>query len=383
MLRICITAAYDLAEEGGVKRHAENLARELRRGGDEVLLLAPYSGTRPLEAGTEGLRGVVSVESNGSNSRPGIFVCPWRIYRRIHGRFDVLHTMEPVVPSLNWWAAFFVGSAARVATFHSYNEDERPVARFFRENMGRAQLLLFDRAIAVSEPAAGFARGLWKKPLALIPNGVDTNLFAPRPRRIDSTLRLLFVGHWHNPRKGLPVLLDAYERLLQRGVSVSLDVAGDGGLQPKRTLEGLTYHPAVSDPRRLADLYRAADVFVAPSLGQESFGIVLLEAMACALPVVCSDIDGYRAVVPERGARLVPPGDVEALASALADLATNRPLRQQMAETNRAAAMPYDWSQIAARVREEYVAALDQRRGASSSRREPDLAEAPRVRHAK
>src|SRR5262249_47716291 len=131
-LRICITAAYDLAEEGGVKRHAQHLAAELRALGDEVLVLAPYSGSTPLEAGTEGLRGVVKLHSNGSNSRPGIFVCPWRIWKRLRNRFDILHEMEPVVPSLNWWAAWFVGSAARVATFHSYSEDERPVTRFFR-----------------------------------------------------------------------------------------------------------------------------------------------------------------------------------------------------------------------------------------------------------
>ena len=385
-LRICITAAYDLAEQGGVKRHAEHLATELRRGGDQVLLLAPYSGTQPLSEGTEGLRGVVSIRSNGSNSRPGIFVCPWLIWKRLHNRFDILHEMEPVVPSLNWWAAWFVGSAARVATFHSYSEDERPRSRFFREGLGRPQLMLFDRAIAVSEPAAQFARGLWKRPLALIPNGVDTGLFAPRPRRVDTSLRLLFVGHWHNPRKGLPVLLTAYQRLRAQGVDVTLDVLGDGGERLPHTLPGVTYHPALADEQQLAEHYRAADVFVAPSLGQESFGIVLLEAMASALPIVCSDIDGYRAVVPERGARLVPPGDAEAMAAAIAELAADRNLRQQMAEHNRAAALEYDWSVLAARVREEYVAALEKKRGLPPRARDEsaeDVARQARLRHAR
>jgi len=382
-LRVCITAAYDLAEEGGVKKHAIHLADELRRGGDEVLLLAPYSGRQPLPEGVEGLRGVVEIKSNGSNSKPGIFVCPWKIWKRIHGRFDVLHVMEPVVPSLNWWAAWFVGPAARVATFHSYSEDERKVARFFRETLGRPQLMLFDRGIAVSQPAAEFARGLWPHDVALIPNGVDTDLFSPRPRRMSPTVRLLFVGHWHNPRKGLPVLLDAYQRLRGAGAEVTLDVIGDGGEVPRRDLPGLTYHPAITDEQRLVEHYRNADVFVAPSLGQESFGIVLLEAMACALPVVCSDIDGYRAVAPERGARLVPPGDAARMAAAIGELAASHALRQQMAEHNRAAALAYDWSEIAARVREEYVAALEKKRGIRIPRSDEEVARRPPLRHAR
>jgi phosphatidylinositol alpha-mannosyltransferase len=163
----------------------------------------------------------------------------------------------------------------------------------------------------------------------------------------------LFVGHFRDPRKGLPVLLDAHARLLARGVDVRLDVVGAG---PETPRPGVVYHGAISDERELARHYRECDLFVAPSMGMESFGIVLLEAMASQKAIVCSDIDGYRAVVPQEGARLVTPGYVEGLATAISDLTPE--LRRKMGEINRQAALEYDWSRLAERVRDEYLLAL-------------------------
>jgi phosphatidylinositol alpha-mannosyltransferase len=253
-----------------------------------------------------------------------------------------------------------MSARARVATFHSYCEQEPRWSRFFRRHLGRLQLARFDRAIAVSPPASEFARAVWTRALALIPNGVDTAVFSPRTAARDGDgLRLLFVGHWHNPRKGLPTLLDAVVRLRARGVPVALHVIGDGAARDP--VPGVRYHPAISDERRLAEHYRAADVFVAPSLGRESFGIVLLEAMACGRPIVCSDIEGYRSVVPPSGARWVPPADPTALADALGEVAADPARRARMAALNRRAALAFDWSRIAGRVRDEYLAALEGR----------------------
>src|SRR5262249_10894078 len=147
------------------------------------------------------------------------------------------------------------------------------------------------------------------------------------------------------------------------GLSVELDVvgdAGDGSNLPR--LPGISYHGSVP-LARLAEMYRACDVFVAPSTGQESFGLVLLEAMATARPIVCSSIDGYRQVVDERGARLVPPGDAGAIGRAIAGLAADRLRRWRMGVSTRARAEAFDWEHVAARVRDEYVAAIDARRG--------------------
>jgi phosphatidylinositol alpha-mannosyltransferase len=181
-------------------------------------------------------------------------------------------------------------------------------------------------------------------------------------------VRLLFVGHWRDPRKGLPDLLTAYTRLRRRGVDLLLDVIGDGGAVLRAETAGVTYHGAVADEAVLAEHYRDCDVFVSPSTGQESFGIVLLEAMATARPIVCSDIAGYRQVVDEEGARLVPPGDPEALEQAIAELAADRMARRRMGEANHRRAARFEWDELAARVREQYVRALELRFGVDSAR---------------
>jgi phosphatidylinositol alpha-mannosyltransferase len=173
-------------------------------------------------------------------------------------------------------------------------------------------------------------------------------------------LRLLFVGHWRDPRKGLRYLLEAHGSLAANGLPLSLDVIGEG--TPDATAPpGVTFHGPVTSEAALAEHYRRCDLFVAPSTGQESFGIVLLEAMACSRPVVCSDIPGYRQVVDPAGARFVAPGDAPGLARAIASLAAHPELRSQMGRINRRRAEAYDWSDIAHRIREQYLGAIAER----------------------
>jgi phosphatidylinositol alpha-mannosyltransferase len=250
--------------------------------------------------------------------------------------------------------------AAHVATFHAYNEHEQPPVRLLRHAAAPLVLRQFERAIAVSEPAARLASGTWHKPIAIIPNGVATQVFVPptAERSSSGPLRLLFVGRLGDRRKGIRFLTDAYARLVRGGLAVTLDIVGElGHADPPPTLPGLTYH----GPLPFAELlqhYRACDLFVAPATGQESFGIVLLEAMACGRAVVCTDIEGYRQTVGTDGARFVPPGDAAALERAIAELALDRDALSRMGRRNRAHALAYDWSKIAGRIRAEYVAAL-------------------------
>jgi phosphatidylinositol alpha-mannosyltransferase len=352
---------YDLGPEGGgVKQHALHLAAGLRRIGDEVTILAP-SSVPQTEPGIVGLRGVVTVRSNGCDNPLGVFVCPHQIRRFFRkNAFDVIHVHEPLTPPLSYWSTWLTRDTPHVATFHAYAEQE-PVSRLRARRLG--SLLLqrwFQRAIAVSEPARRYASLAWRSPIAIIPNGVPTHIFRPSPRRTDhGPVRLLFVGRLGDKRKGARFLFEAYEGLVQRGAPVTLDVVGElGGAPDPPALPGLTYHGMVKMDA-LVERYQRCDVLVAPSTGQESFGVILLEAMSSGKPIVCSDIDGYRQVVIPGGACLVQPGDSATLERALLDFVALDPdARHRMGEANLAQAQQYDWDIVARRVRREYLAAL-------------------------
>jgi len=353
---------YDVAEEGGVKRHAFHVAESLRGMGDEVTVVGPSSrGNR--SPGFQGFGGVVNVPANGAANHMALLTRPWAVRRFfLAGDFDVVHVHEPLVPLLPYYALWFSPRAAHVCTFHTYTEREGYSSRAMRRGLASRMLPRFERGMAVSQPAAEYAARIWTRPLTVIPNGVPTRTFTPperAPSRGDS-LRLLFVGHWRDPRKGLPFLLEACQRLRASGLRFHLDVVGTGASNAPEH-PGVTFHGPVTSEAVLAEHYRRCDLFVAPATGQESFGIVLLEAMACARPVVCSDIPGYRLVVDPAGARLVPPMDASGLALAITDLAQDPERRGQMGRLNRIRAETFEWVEITRLVREEYLGALAQR----------------------
>ncbi len=358
-MRICVVVPYDLAEQGGVKRHAFQLAAALRGLGDDVTVMGA-SSTASSEPCVQVFGGIVNIRSNGSDNRLAILTPPWKIRRWLEEQaFDVIHVHEPLCPLLAPWAALFAGSATLVGTFHAFAEKEERGARFMRWWSAPLILPRFARAIAVSEPAAEYARFVWKRDLAIIPNGIATDIFHPtNSRQQGGNLRLLFVGHWRDGRKGLPVLLEAVSHLHARGVKVSLDVVGSGpeGIAPPE-LTGVTFHGPAADASTIARYLSECDVFVAPSLGQESFGIVLLEAMASGRAIACSDIAGYREVVGADNARMVPAGSSGALADAIAELAQDPDGRRAMSARNVLRAEQFAWSNLVHRVRAEYQAA--------------------------
>jgi len=362
-VRICQVVPYDFAEEGGVKRHALHLANALRHAGDEVEIVAPLSrGETPPYVQAFG--GVVNVPANGSANYMALFVSPWSVRRFLRERrFDVVHLHEPMVPMLGYYTLWLSPAAAHVATFHMYAEAEPALSRAARGVIAGILHPFLEAAIAVSPAAADFAAPVWRRPLAVVPNGVPTGVFTPGDRNesvdADRPLRLLFVGNWRDSRKGLPVLLEACRRLHAEGVGFSLDVIGEGEpTAEQRSVSGVTFHGSVASEEVLAAHYRRCDVFVAPATGQESFGIVLLEAMSCARPVVCSDIRGFRDVIHPDGAALVTPGDVEGLTRAIADLARAPERRRAMGALNRPRAESYDWNRIGEQVRSVYLEAV-------------------------
>jgi phosphatidylinositol alpha-mannosyltransferase len=361
-VRVCIVVPYDLGEEGGVKRHALHIMNALRRAGDEVEMVGPLR-RGPVPPHVQGFGGVVNVPANGSANHMALLVPPWSVRRYFRERrFDVVHLHEPMVPMLGYYALWFSPGSTHVATFHMYAEAEPSSSRAARFALARLLFPRLDAAIAVSPAAAEFVAPLWRRPLPVIPNGVPTDVFHPNGGDVlDGAVRprLLFVGNWRDSRKGLPVLLEACRRLAAQGVNFSLDVIGAGTPDEEQLrVPGVTFHGSIASESVLADCYRKCDLFIAPATGQESFGIVLLEAMASARPVICSDIRGFRDVIDPQGAEFVSPGDAGGLARAIATLARTPDIWRRMGARNRARAEAYDWDRIAPRVREVYLEAM-------------------------
>jgi len=272
----------------------------------------------------------------------------------------VLHFHEPFVPFLSL-ILLRESQSLNVATFHAYagwspayRFWQRPLARFARRLHGR---------IAVSAAARHFIDRYFPGDYKVIPNGVDLRRHQnvqPFARYRDGTLNIFFVGRFES-RKGLLYLLKAYRILRKRGYNCRLLVAGSGPQEREvrryiatRRLRGVELLGRVSDDDK-ARYFATADVYVSPATGQESFGIVLLEAMAAGAPIVCSDIHGYKGVV-RRGeqALLVPPRDVKALVEAIARLLDDPQLRAQMSASGRARAVQFSWENITAKVEEYY-----------------------------
>jgi phosphatidylinositol alpha-mannosyltransferase len=356
---------YDLASHGGgVKQHALHLAASLRKLGDEVVLVGPSSKRLPDEGPwLKTFGGVINVPGNGSDNFLGIFASPVKIRRFFDEHdFDVIHVHEPLQPALTYWSVWMTRAIPHVATFHAFAEAEGRALTTARKVFGATIFPWFQRAIAVSPAAARYASAAWDRELTIIPNGVPTTIFTPpaAPRPDDGTVRLLFVGRLGDPRKGATYAIEAYKMLLERGRRVTMDVIGElGTASAPPELPGLSYLGSVPFETLVAR-YRACDVFVAPSTGQESFGIVLLEAMASGKPVVCSDIEGYRQVATTAGCRLAPPRDAAALADAIDAFVTMpRDERLALGAINRAHAEAFDYDRLAERVRAEYLLAME------------------------
>jgi phosphatidylinositol alpha-mannosyltransferase len=340
-----------------VNRHARSLAAALGGLGVEVRVLGPASGRVP--DGCDGLPGVVSVRANGSVARIGLLQAPslTRDYLARH-RFDLVHVHEPIVPGPGRHALRFA-RVPLVATFHANAERELPLQRMLRA-VASAGLSRIDFGIAVSRAAKAFSRAIYRGRTAIVPNGVDLSRFtaASSPSTPSGAPRALFVGRFAEPRKGLPMLLDAVALLRSQGRPIELDVVGAGPTErfaARAERLGVRFLGRLGD-EELARAYREAHVFCAPSLGGESFGMVLVEAMAAGCPVVASDIPGY-AEAARGAALLTAKGDPGALAVALWRAATDTELRARLVARGLARAEALCWNRVAGRVLNVYASA--------------------------
>jgi phosphatidylinositol alpha-mannosyltransferase len=282
-------------------------------------------------------------------------------------KFDIIHLHEPCCPLLPW-IVLRLSHSINVGTFHAYYEHSmgywvgRPFLNQFFDRL--------DGKIAVSEPALRCITRYFPGHYRLIPHGIDLEHFAsgvsPIEEFRDGKLNILFVSRLEK-RKGLDYLLKAYEQVKAEFPSSRLIVVGpDGRLRQgyakkarERKLEDVVFTGYVS----YADLpryYHTADIFCAPAVGKESFGIILLEAMAAHKPIIATNIEGYSSVVTHGvEGLLVPPKDEEALAQALLSLFSDQALRHQMGVNGGIKAEAHSWGGIAQKTIEYYHELLE------------------------
>lgn len=369
-MRIGLVCPYTWDVPGGVQAHVRDLAESLLSLGHAVSVLTPVDDPEAADlppwvvpAGR-----AVPVPYNGSVARlcfgPVSLTRTRRWLRRgvDGGPFDVLHLHEPTVPSLSMIACF-AAQGPMVATFHTATARSRALQVF-----GTALQPGLEKItgwIAVSPAARRVVVEHLGHDAVLIPNGVQVDAFAgAQPLEgLPPGPRVLFLGRIDEARKGLSVLLQALPALVAQLPDVQLLVAGPGDADEARDV----VDPAVADRVHLLGLvsaqdkprvYASADVYCAPNTHGESFGIVLIEAMAAGTPVVASDLEAFRRVLEEGlqapAGVLVPVGDSAALADALADLLADAGRRRALASAGSAAVRAYDWGQVTRQVVEVY-----------------------------
>jgi phosphatidyl-myo-inositol alpha-mannosyltransferase len=374
-VRIGIVSQSYYPRFGGVTEHVHNTAVELARRGHEVTIVTSRFRGEPPRQHRIGLERVGYNVLIPFNRAFVDFTIGFRLKRELRKlferhAFDILHTHCPISPTLPI-LAIQAATCPQVATFHSTGGAgvlQDTFQDFLSRIVGR-----LDARVAVSQTAAATAQAYYPGHYEVIPNGVDVERFhtslAPfADERQPGILNLLFVGRL-DPRKGVHTLITAMPEIVARtNGKVRLFIVGDSYLRArfeasvpsevKDKVRFLGHVPLEDLPR----WYRTADVFISPASGNESFGIVLLEAMASGCPVVASDIPGYRSVViPDDNGILVPPENASALAAAVSALAQDPERRRQLATRGRQRALEFAWPRVTDRIEAVYREVLSRR----------------------
>jgi phosphatidyl-myo-inositol alpha-mannosyltransferase len=360
-MRIGMVCPYSFDVPGGVQSHVLQLAEVLRERGHEVSVLAPASPHVSLPEYVVSAGKAIPIPYNGSVARLQFSPAVHGRVRRwlADGNFDVLHLHEPNAPSLSMWA-LRIAEGPIVATFHTSTTKSLTLSVF--QSLLRPWHEKIVGRIAVSDVARRWQMEALGTDAVEIPNGVDVASLASAPR-LDGYPRagktVLFLGRYDEPRKGMEVLIEALPRVVERFPDLQVLVVGHGDEDELRTQAGpLAEHMrflGLVDDAGKASAMRSADVYCAPNIGGESFGIVLVEAMAAGAPVVASDLDAFRHVLREgEVGRLVPPGDAAGLADGLIETLENDAVRERYAAAGCEVVARYDWSVVASQIMRVY-----------------------------
>ncbi|GGO41948.1 GDP-mannose-dependent alpha-(1-2)-phosphatidylinositol mannosyltransferase [Streptomyces daqingensis] len=364
-MRIGIVCPYSWDVPGGVQFHVRDLAEHLTGLGHEVSVLAPSDDETPLPPYVVSAGRAVPVPYNGSVARLNFgFLSAARVRRWVHdGRFDVLHIHEPATPSLALLACW-AAEGPIVATFHTSNPRSRAMIAAYP--ILQPALEKISARIAVSEYARRTLVEHLGGDAVVIPNGVDVDFFAraePKAEWQGGTIG--FIGRIDEPRKGLPVLMEAFPRILEALPETRLLVAGRG--DEKEAVEGLPapmrerveFLGMISDEDK-ARLLRSVDLYVAPNTGGESFGIILVEAMSAGAPVLASDLDAFTQVLDggEAGELFVTE-DAGGLAEAAVRLLGDGARREELRAYGSRHVRRFDWDTVGADVLAVYETVAD------------------------
>lgn len=376
-LRVGLVCPYSWSAMGGVQAHIADFAEVLRQRGHEPSILAPAESEDALGEGVVWGGRPIAVPYNGSVARLAFGpVSAGRVRRWLSsGDFDVVHVHQPEAPSLSLLAVWAADDPL-VGTWHMATERSRAIVSF--SGMLRPSLEKIEARIAVSEAArTTLVNHLGGDPV-LIPNGVHVERYAGARPRAD--LRgaggtVSFLGRLDEPRKGLPVLLAAWPQVVRHVPDARLLVAGPGDIAeaeqtvPEDVRDSIRWMGRISDHDK-AVMLASSDIYVGPHTGGESFGIVLVEAMAAGATVVASDLPAFRAVLAEGAAgRTFPTGDDAALAASLVDLLRNTDERERLRSGARRQVVAYDWSTVTDQVLEVYDLVLGTQVGQPRGRR--------------
>lgn len=360
-MKIGMVCPYSFDVPGGVQAHVVELAEVLIERGHKVSVLAPASDGTELPDFVVSAGRAVAIPYNGSVARLTFGPVSYARTRRwiAENDFDVLHIHEPNAPSLSM-LAMKIAEGPIVATFHTSTTKSLVLSTF--QGVLQPYLEKISGRIAVSELARRWQVESLGSDAVEIPNGVDVPAFAmaeplpgyPRPGKT-----VLFLGRYDEPRKGMAVLLGALPTLVEKYPDLEVLVVGRGDEDKLRKEAGryarhLRLLGQVSDEEKASAL-RSADVYCAPNLGGESFGIVLVEAMAAGAPVVASELDAFRRVLRDGTAGLlVPVGDSDALAAAIDTVLGDEDRRRALTDVAGVVVGEYDWPVVAEQILRVY-----------------------------
>ncbi|NLT55665.1 MAG: glycosyltransferase family 4 protein [Actinomycetales bacterium] len=361
-MRIGLVCPYSFDVPGGVQLHIRDLAEFLIGRGHHVSVLAPADEDTELPEYVVSAGRAVPIRFNGSVARLSFGpIVANRVQAWLdQGDFDVLHLHEPAAPSLSLltlWAA----DVPVVATFHS--SQSKLGALRAAQPLLQPGLDKISARIAVSEAAHRTMASSVGGTTLVIPNGVYVDRFRtdtevePEPA---APPRIVFLGRFAEPRKGLPVLLAALPLVLAQVPDAELVVAGPGdraevkGTLSEQVSGAVRFIGTVGEEEKVA-LLAGANAYVAPNTGGESFGIILVEAMSAGAPVVASSLDAFEAVIGSSGAGvLFPVGDHRALAAEIVRLLEDPAEQQRLRLAGQDRARQFDWSRVGARIEAVY-----------------------------